>query len=83
MNRRELAWVGLLLLAGPVRAHHLWRPYGGGPPLYIEGNVNSLLWNDPHPHLRMVHRPAARLPTDLRERQLLPHHDETRVAELL
>lgn len=83
MNRRELAGIGLLLIAGRVRADHPWRPYEGAPPLYVEGNVNTLLWNDPHPHLRLVHRPSVRLPTDLRERKLLPHRDADSTAQLL
>lgn len=83
MNRRELGATALLLLPEHARAHHPWRPYEGAPPLYLEGNVNTLLWNDPHPHLRLVHRPAARLPTDLRERAVLPHRDPRRTSELL
>lgn len=83
MNRRELAGIGLLLVAARVRADHPWRPYEGAPPLYVEGEVNTLLWNDPHPHLRLVHRPPVRLPTDLRERKLLPHRDADRTRELL
>lgn len=83
MNRRELAGIGLLLAAGQARAHHAWRPFEGAPPLYLEGHVNTLLWNDPHPHLRLVHRPDARLPTDLRNREVLPHKETRRMEALI
>ena len=83
MNRRELAAVGALLLTSGARADHPWRPYQGVLPLYIEGDVKTLLWNDPHPHLRLVHEPAQRLPTDLRERKLLPHRGAESTAQLL
>lgn len=83
MNRRQVACMGLLLTASGVRASHPWRPYQGAPPLYIEGTVRTLLWNDPHPHLRMVHEPGQRLPTDLQARGMLPHRDADRTARLL
>jgi hypothetical protein len=73
MRRRHLVALPGVLLVPSLQAEHGWKPYEGQPPLYVEGEVATLIWADPHPHLELVQRVGARIPPDLRQRKLAPH----------
>lgn len=83
MQRRQL----LVLLgasAAPwAKAATEWKPYLGVPPLYIEGEVTTLIWAEPQPYLELLHRNGARIPEDLTAREIAPHRDTARTRALL
>lgn len=64
-------------------AEHGWQPYDKLPPLYLEGEVTTIIWADPHPYLELAHKARARLPADLRLRPIPRTRDDARVAQLL
>lgn len=64
-------------------AEHGWQPYDGLPPLYLEGEVTTIIWADPHPYLELAHKSDARLPADLRLRPIPRTRNDAQVAQLL
>lgn len=68
MHRRPLLAALATFVAFPSRADHGWEAYDQAPPIYLEGEVATLLWSDPHAHLELTPDPGARVPPDLRQR---------------
>jgi hypothetical protein len=60
-----------------------WQPYASVPPLYLEGEVTTIIWADPSPYLELLHREGAVIPADLTAREIAPHKDLQRVRNLL
>jgi len=72
MNRRD-ALLSLTLLPGLLplaRAHHGWSSFDQERPLYLQGRVHSVCWQNPHAELVLEVPPALSLATDLARRAL-------------
>jgi hypothetical protein len=50
------------------RAHHGWSGFDQDRPLYLEGRVARVRWQNPHAELELELAPALRLPSDLSAR---------------
>jgi Family of unknown function (DUF6152) len=75
MNRRELlaaslALSPLLLLAKRASAHHGWSSFDETRPIYIEGKVKSVKWQNPHAELVVTMSADAKVPADLASRKM-------------
>lgn len=72
MNRRD-AVVSLVLLPGLLplaRAHHGWSSFDQERPIYLQGRVHSVRWQNPHAELVLEVPPVLTLPSDLAQRTL-------------
>lgn len=83
MHRRSALIALSTLCASPSWADHGWEAYDLARPLYLEGEVASLLWSDPHAHLELTPDPGARVPGDLRRRIVPRQKDQLDAAALL
>jgi hypothetical protein len=72
MKRRDLvlATFALPLLTPWARAHHGWSSFDQDRPLYLEGKVAKVRWQNPHAELDLEVSPGLKLPADLQSRQL-------------
>jgi hypothetical protein len=72
MKRREwlIASSALVSIAGVSRvfAHHGWSSFDETKPLYFEGKVKSVKWQNPHAELVLTLDGNAKLPTSLATR---------------
>lgn len=72
MNRREwLITSGALVTLGVaprVFAHHGWSSFDESKPLYFEGKVKSVKWQNPHAELVVTLDGNAKLPANLATR---------------
>lgn len=71
MKRRTL----LIAAAGTpvlVRAHHGWSSFNQDRPIYLEGKVVGVRWQNPHAELDLEVTPNLRLPADLASRPVPP-----------
>ncbi|CAA9427770.1 MAG: hypothetical protein AVDCRST_MAG51-2432 [uncultured Ramlibacter sp.] len=69
MQRRTL----LLAAAGTpglVLAHHGWSSFDQDRPIYLEGRVAGVRWQNPHAELDLEVQPALKVPADLANRPL-------------
>lgn len=72
MQRRTVL-LGLGLLPGLLplaRAHHGWSSFDQERPLYLQGRVHSVRWQNPHAELVLEVPPTLDLPPDLAQRAL-------------
>jgi hypothetical protein len=69
MKRRTLllSAAGLPTLA---LAHHGWSSFDQDRPLYLEGRVANVRWQNPHAELELEVSPSLKVPADLASRQL-------------
>ena len=76
MNRRQflfslpLAVPPFALFAHSAFAHHGWNSFDETRPLYIEGRVKSVKWQNPHAELVVSMSADARVPADLATRKM-------------
>lgn len=72
MKRRDLVLATLVspLLAPSARAHHGWSSFDQDRPLYLEGKVAKVRWQNPHAELDLEVSLGLKLPADLQSRQL-------------
>jgi hypothetical protein len=75
MLRRPFLLAGTLLpfslsLSGAAHAHHGWSSFDQDRPLYLEGKVRSVKWQNPHVELVLDIAPGLKLPTDLASRSI-------------
>ncbi|MBL8512959.1 MAG: hypothetical protein JNJ55_03135 [Betaproteobacteria bacterium] len=68
MNRRHFLRLGPLFLATPTLAHHGWSSFDEAKPVYLEGKVKSLKWQNPHAEINIVLAADVKLPADLPKR---------------
>jgi hypothetical protein len=71
MQRRRLL---LATLAAPLaaRAHHGWSSFDQDRPLFVQGRVVSVKWQNPHAELVLELPSDYRVPADLASRQVPP-----------
>ncbi|MDB5943970.1 MAG: hypothetical protein JWQ13_3536 [Ramlibacter sp.] len=72
MNRREILGAALALPACGAWAHHGWSSFDQERPIYLEGRVTAVRWQNPHVELELELPPALRVPADLASRALPP-----------
>jgi Family of unknown function (DUF6152) len=76
MQRRDVLGVVLVLPAtawiSTARAHHGWSSFDQDRPLYLEGRVTQVVWQNPHAELELELPAALRLPPGLAQRALPP-----------
>ena len=78
MHRRRLlaASIGLLTtapltgLSQRAYAHHGWNSFDESRPIYIEGRVKTVKWQNPHAELIVTMSTDARVPADLAKRKM-------------
>lgn len=58
----------LLLVTPRVFAHHGWSSFDTERPVYLEGKVKSVRWQNPHAEILIDLKPALALPDDLPRR---------------
>ncbi|MCZ8251843.1 MAG: DUF6152 family protein [Hylemonella sp.] len=71
MQRRTA--MGLVLLPGLLplaRAHHGWSSFDQDRPIYLQGRVQSVRWQNPHAELVLEVAAGLSLPADLAQRPL-------------
>jgi Family of unknown function (DUF6152) len=56
--------------ASLVHAHHGWSSFDQDRPIYLEGKVRSVKWQNPHVELNLDIAPGLKLPADLANRPL-------------
>jgi hypothetical protein len=74
MKRRAVLKVSLFMAAGGAAplagAHHGWSSFDQDRPVYLEGRVAKVLWQNPHAELEIDVPATLRLPSDLAQRVL-------------
>ena len=83
MKRRTMLGAALLLPALTARAHHGWSSFDQERPIYLEGRVTSVRWQNPHAELDLELAPGLRLPADLASRVLPPQSSQVDGKALL
>ena len=68
MKRRDILGAALVLPAFATRAHHGWSSFDQDRPIYLEGKVTAVRWQNPHAELDIELPAALRLPADLASR---------------
>jgi hypothetical protein len=70
MNRRDILAAAMALPAFAARAHHGWSSFDQDRPIYLEGRVTAVRWQNPHAELEIELPASLRLPSGLAARQL-------------
>jgi hypothetical protein len=72
LNRRHFTALATLGTLGvrPALAHHGWSSFDQDRPIYLEGQVVTSRWRNPHAELVLEVPPALALPADLKQRAL-------------
>ena len=75
MHRRPFLLAGTLLplsltISGTAHAHHGWSSFDQDRPVYLEGTVRSVKWQNPHVEMALEITPGLKLPADLASRPL-------------
>ncbi len=78
MNRRQYLAASLASLsAAPLAwltqrayAHHGWNSFDESRPLYIEGRVKAVKWQNPHAEIVVTVSADAKVPADLAQRKM-------------
>ncbi len=59
-----------LTFSSAAHAHHGWSSFDQERPVYLEGKVRSVKWQNPHVELALDIAPGLKLPADLANRPL-------------
>jgi Family of unknown function (DUF6152) len=74
MQRRPLILTSLALplaaLARTAHAHHGWSSFDQERPIYLEGKVVKVVWQNPHTELDIEVSSGLKIPSDLASRSL-------------
>lgn len=70
MHRRLFMFGSAALAATPVFAHHGWSSFNQDQPVYLEGRVKSVRWQNPHAEVVLEVAAGLALPADLAARKL-------------
>jgi hypothetical protein len=69
MQRRSFLLASAALpIATTVHAHHGWSSFDQDRPIYLEGKVRSIKWQNPHVELELEVASGLKLPADLASR---------------
>jgi len=68
MRRRDILCAALALPAAAARAHHGWSSFDQDKPIYLEGRVTAVRWQNPHAELDIELPAALQLPPNLAAR---------------
>lgn len=69
LQRRQVLIAATALPLGAY-AHHGWSSFDADRPLYLEGTVRKVRWQNPHAELELELPSALRLPADLAQRSV-------------
>lgn len=69
MQRRHLV-LAALALPGAALAHHGWSSFDQRRPIWLQGRVVSVRWQNPHAEFMLERSAAPSLPADLKQRRL-------------
>lgn len=84
MQRRSFFTALATLSPVPLAlAEHGWETYDLAKPLYLEGEVTTIIWADPHSHLELLHRSGVTVPADLLQRPIPKQRENVDTAALL
>ena len=72
LQRRHLLVFAAALPLG-VRAHHGWSSFDPERPIYLEGTVRKVRWQNPHAELELELPAGLKLPADLAQRAVPAH----------
>lgn len=67
LQRRHLLVLAASLPLG-ARAHHGWSSFDPERPIYLEGTVRKVRWQNPHAELELELPAGLKLPDDLAQR---------------
>ena len=67
LQRRDLLVFAAALPLG-ARAHHGWSSFDPERPIYLEGTVRKVRWQNPHAELELELPAGLKLPADLAQR---------------
>lgn len=74
MKRRDVIKASLALSASSLarfaHAHHGWSGFDQDRPIYLEGRVVKVMWQNPHAELEIELPATLQLPVDLAQRAL-------------
>jgi hypothetical protein len=88
MQRRQflitsLAAAPLAMLGQRADAHHGWSSFDETRPLYIEGRVKSVKWQNPHAEMVVTMSADAKVPADLAKRKMPAQTNPVDAARIL
>ena len=87
LNRRQFNIAASLVLlslpASRALAHHGWSSFDGATPLYLEGRVKTVRWQNPHAELELDALKLSALPADLSSRKIPTQQAAVDAAEVL
>jgi hypothetical protein len=67
LQRRHLLWAAATAPFA-AQAHHGWSSFDADRPIYLEGTVRSVRWQNPHAELQLDIAADLKLPADLAQR---------------
>jgi hypothetical protein len=70
MQRRLVLLAALAAAAVPAVAHHGWSSFDQAQPQYLQGQVASVRWANPHAEVVLDVPKGVALPADLRSRKM-------------
>jgi hypothetical protein len=83
MQRRHLLAAALVAATVPAVAHHGWSSFDQNAPLYLQGQLTSVRWTNPHAEAVLEVRKGLALPADLATRTLPPQQQAVDTQALL
>jgi Family of unknown function (DUF6152) len=83
MQRRHLLAAALVVATIPAVAHHGWSSFDQNAPLYLQGQLTSVSWANPHAEAVLEVAKGLALPADLAKRTLPPQQQAVDTQALL
>jgi len=83
MQRRQLLAAALVVAAVPAVAHHGWSSFDQNAPLYLQGQLTSVSWANPHAEAMLQVGKGLALPADLGRRSLPPQQQAVDAQAIL
>jgi Family of unknown function (DUF6152) len=83
LQRRSLLISAAASIALPAWAHHGWSSFDEAAPLYLEGTLKEVKWQNPHTELIISVSKDVKLPTDLTKRAVPAQQAAVDAAKVL
>lgn len=83
MQRRLFLTASSVCLALPAFAHHGWSSFDEERPIFLEGKVKSVKWQNPHAEIIVAAGAEAKLPSDLAKRMVPAQKAQVDTAKIL